>query len=206
MRTAAARARLLFMDDLDGIEAHGDARWVEAGEYSGGEDDGERAGEHGDGPMELHGPSERLFVDDVDQNQRQRGSECEADGAGEEAEETGFEEDQAAELECGGTEETEQTQLAAAIDDESKQSAGDAQDGDDDGDGFEGIGDGEGAVEDADGLGAEGAVGERVDAEARTGRFDGTAAGFERDSGSEIDGEVGGSGVGQVAQQGGAVH
>lgn len=142
------------MDHLQGIQANGDARGIESGEDGSEKHQSESGEEDGDGPMETDGPAEGLLVDNENENEGEKIAEEETDEIGEQTEKAGFNEDEFANLLSGGTEETEEAEFAAPVDDQSEKGAGDAHDGDEDGDSFESVSDGEGAVENANGFGA----------------------------------------------------
>src|SRR5208282_4549752 len=102
------------MDRLERIEVHGHLRGVQTCEHRGRVDAADRAEQNRDGPMKSNGPSERLFVDDVDQDERESESLGESREIGKQAQETGFDENLLAHLPCGSAEKTEQAEFAAA--------------------------------------------------------------------------------------------
>jgi hypothetical protein len=151
------------MDHLEGIEAHGDTRGIEPGEDCSEKYQSESGEEDSDRPMKTDGPAKGLFVDHENENEGKEVAEKKTDEIGKETEKASLNENEFADLLSGRAEETEKSQFAATVDDQSKKSAGDTHDSDEDGDGFESVGDGEGAVENANGFGAQITIGKNED-------------------------------------------
>src|SRR5215472_17620975 len=77
---------LLFTNHLKRIQSHGDAGRVQPREHRGGIDHAERTKEHSNRPMKANRPSKRLFIDDENQDERQKVSQREAGQVGEQSE------------------------------------------------------------------------------------------------------------------------
>src|SRR5438309_8943005 len=99
MAISSSEAMILaFMQDLDGIRANGGSSRVESGEHGGDIDTCDSSEEKKRGPVELDRPAEGLLIYHEDQDERHDRSEEQADGAREQAEQTGFTEDDGAHL------------------------------------------------------------------------------------------------------------
>ena len=86
------------MDHLDRVQPRRDARGIEAGEHRRNIDQRQRAEQHGNRPVELDGPAERLLVDDEDQQQRKHNAERQSGKIGQQARAAGFDQNQLAYL------------------------------------------------------------------------------------------------------------
>src|ERR1051326_7113330 len=102
--TMAARVfmKLFFMHHLHWIEAHRDARRVVRSEDGGAPNQRERAGQKSEWPVQANGPTERLLVDDEDQDQRQKKPQHQAGNTSECSEKSCFRKDDLAQLRAGG--------------------------------------------------------------------------------------------------------
>src|SRR5579862_8930685 len=149
LSTRAARERLVLMNGLERIQPNRDGRRVKAGEDRANINEANRAKQHRDRPVEADGPAKGLFINDKNQDQRKEIAQRGAGDVGEQAEKSGFDDDKLADLSGGRAKESQQAELATAVDDQGEKGPGNSHDGHDDRNRLQRIGDGEGAVEDA---------------------------------------------------------
>src|SRR5579859_252339 len=143
------------MDSLERIEAHSDLRGIKPGQHCSGIDHADCSQQNCDRPVETDRPAERLPVDDIDENKRERKSESESHEIREQTEQTSLDKNLLAHLAGCRAEKAEQAKFAAAVDDQSEQSTGDAHHRNNHGNGLERVGDGKGTVKYPDCLGAQ---------------------------------------------------
>src|ERR1700737_2946887 len=164
-------ASLVFMDDLERIQAHGDLRRVKASEHCGHIHDRQRAKKNFHRPVKADRPAERLLIDYIDEDERQRKAEGQTSKIGQKSKQTCLDEYQFSDLPGGRAKEAKEAKFAAAVNHQSKKRSGNAHNSDDDRDRLQGIGDGKSAVEDADGFGAQVSIRKQKDAVAGGGFF-----------------------------------
>src|SRR5882724_3139653 len=92
------------MDNLNRIEPNGDARRIEAGHDGGGKDKRDRSGQDGDGPVKANRPSEGLFVDDKNKDERERKAKKQPRRMGEQSEQRRFRKNHAVNVRACGDE------------------------------------------------------------------------------------------------------
>src|ERR1044071_7890540 len=126
--------RLLALERGGDVDAGGEARGREAGQRGREERDRERRDDQCDRRVEVDRPAETLFIDDVDEDPRERVAHHEAGGGRGEAEEGGLEYDHRAQLARGEAAGAQQRELARALEDQRGERVHDAEDGDEDGD------------------------------------------------------------------------
>src|SRR5712692_4477285 len=169
----------LLVDDFNWLKTHGEAGRIKSGGDCCGINERQSADQNSDRPVELNRPAEGLLIDDEDENEREQDAKGQSCQVGHQPKQAGFDKNQAANLPCRAPQETQQSELAATVDDERKQRTDDTHHSDKDGDGLKRVGDGKGAVKDADGLGPQGSVGENEDLASGTGTAYGLADGVE---------------------------
>src|SRR5580700_5755424 len=108
--------------------------------------------------MEADGPAKRLFVYDIDEDERKSQSESESREIREQAQETGLDENLLAHLPGRRAEKAQQSDFTAAVNDQSKQCTSNAHHRNNHRDGLQRVRYGESAVENADSLGAQIAI------------------------------------------------
>ena len=102
--------------------------------------------------MESYRPSERLLVDDIDEDEREREPLSEPREIRKQAQQAGLDKDLFAHLPACRAEKSQQSHFATTVDDQCEQRSGDAHHRDDHGNGFQRVRDGESAIEDPDGF------------------------------------------------------
>src|SRR5579863_6697332 len=104
------------MDGLERVEPHGNLGGIQTGQHRGDINHADGTQQNCDWPMELYRPTERLFVDDVDKDQRERESESEARKIREQTKQASFNENLLAHLSGRRAEKTQQPEFAPAVD------------------------------------------------------------------------------------------
>src|SRR6266849_7833549 len=192
---AAMHASLLFMDDLERIQAHRDLRGVEARKHGRSIYDRQRAKENFHRPVKPDGPAERLLIDHIDEDERQRKAQGQTGKIGQKSEQTRLNEYQLSNLTGGRAKKSKQAKLAPAVNHQSEKRSGYPHNRDDDRDRFQAVGDSKRAVKDADGFGAQVSIRKHKDAVAGGGLFNFDAHGFHLCSWRDVDRKIGGGGV-----------
>src|SRR5437667_7994990 len=144
------QASLLLMYDLDGIQTHRDLRWVKSCKHGRCIDHRQCAKKNLNRPVKSDRPAEGLFVDHINQDERQRKAQSQAGKIGEKSEQTGFDENQLANLPRSCAKKSQKAKLASAVNHQSKKCSGNSHHCDNDRDSLQSVSYGKGAVEDAD--------------------------------------------------------
>src|SRR5258707_2445041 len=114
------------MNHLNGIEPHRHASRIETGNHRRGIDQRQCSQKNGHRPVKANRPAERLLVDDINQNEREREPQGSPHKIGEQAYQASLHHNQLADLPRRGAQKPKQPQFASTVDDQSEKRSGNA--------------------------------------------------------------------------------
>src|ERR1700732_4738758 len=117
---AAMPASLFFMHYLKRVQAHGDLCRIEPRKHGRPIHDRQRAKENFHRPVKPDGPAERLLIDYVDEDERQRKAQRQTGKIGQKSKQAGLDEYQLSNLPGGRAKKSKQAKFAAAVNHQSK--------------------------------------------------------------------------------------
>src|SRR6266481_4430153 len=109
---AATHASLFLMHYLKRVQAHGDLCRIEPRKHGRPIHDGQRAKENFHRPVKPDGPTERLFIDHIDKDERQRKAKGQTGKIGQKSEQAGLDEYQLSNLPGGRAKKSKQAKFA----------------------------------------------------------------------------------------------